>query len=52
MIFLLDNDIPLNKMIYFRTITVIIRCVFEKMVFITHKFICMTVYTKYKNHFL
>ena len=25
-----DDDIPLNKMIYFQTITVIIRCVFEK----------------------
>ena len=25
-----DNDIPLNKMLYFLTITVIIRCVFEK----------------------
>ena len=25
-----DDDIPLNKMLYFLTITVIIRCVFEK----------------------
>ena len=28
--FLSDNDIPLNKMIYFPTVTVLIRCVFEK----------------------
>ena len=25
-----DDDIPLNKELYFLTITVIIRCVFEK----------------------
>ena len=25
-----DDDIPLNKELYFPTITVIIRCVFEK----------------------
>ena len=25
-----DDDIPLNKVLYFPTITVIIRCVFEK----------------------
>ena len=25
-----DDDIPLNKMLYFLTTTVIIRCVFEK----------------------
>ena len=25
-----DDDIPLNKKLYFLTITVIIRCVFEK----------------------
>ena len=25
-----DDDIPLNKMLYFPTITIIIRCVFEK----------------------
>ena len=25
-----DDGIPLNKMIYFPTVTVIIRCVFEK----------------------
>ena len=25
-----DDDIPLNKMTYFSTIAVIIRCVFEK----------------------
>ena len=28
--FLSDDDIPLNKMIYFPTVTVIIRCVFEQ----------------------
>ena len=28
--FLTDVDIPLNKMIYFPTVTVIIRCVFEQ----------------------
>ena len=28
--FLSDDNIPLNKMIYFSTITVIIRCVFKK----------------------
>ena len=25
-----DDDIPLNKVLYFSTITVIIRCIFEK----------------------
>ena len=28
--FLSDDDIPLNKMIYFPTATVIIRCIFEQ----------------------
>ena len=28
--FLSDDDIPLNKMIYFSTVTVIIRCVFKR----------------------
>ena len=28
--FLSDDDIPLNKMIYFPTVTVIIRCVFKQ----------------------
>ena len=28
--FLSDDNIPLNKMIYFPTVTVIIRCVFEQ----------------------
>ena len=28
--FLADDDIPLNKMIYFPKVTVIIRCIFEK----------------------
>ena len=28
--FLNDDDIPLNKMIYFPTVTVIIRCAFEQ----------------------
>ena len=28
--FLSDDSIPLNKLIYFSTITVIIRCVFEQ----------------------
>ena len=34
-----DDDILLNKMLYFLTTTVIIRCVFEKMANIIHKFI-------------
>ena len=38
--FLSDDNIPLNKMMYFPKITVIIRCVFfKKGVNITHKFI-------------
>ena len=35
---LTDDDIPLNKMIYFPTVTVIIRCVFEKSGKYYHKF--------------
>ena len=34
-----DDDILLNKMLYFLTTTVIIRCVFEKMANFIHKFI-------------
>ena len=34
-----DDDILLNKMLYFLTTTVIITCVFEKMANIIHKFI-------------
>ena len=44
-----DDDIPLNKHLSFLTIKVIIRCVFEKMMRVTHKFIYMTLCIKYKN---
>ena len=36
--FLSDYDIPLNKMIYFPTVTVIIRCVFKQNVLPTSFF--------------
>ena len=36
--FLSDYDIPLNKMIYFPTVTVIIRCVFKQNVLPTSLF--------------
>ena len=36
--FLRDDSIPLNKLIYFPTITVIIRCVFKEMQYFILKF--------------
>ena len=36
--FLRDDSIPLNKLIYFPTITVIIRCVFKAMQYFILKF--------------
>ena len=44
-----DANIPLNKIIYFPTITIIIRSVTQKMVNIIHNFSLMNVYMKYKN---
>ena len=43
------DDIPLNKVLYFPTITVIIRCIFEKIVNIILDVIWMNVCTKCKN---
>ena len=43
------DDIPLNKVLYFSTITVIIRCIFEKIVNIILDVIWMNVCTKCKN---
>ena len=37
--FLSDDLLPLNKLIYFPTLTVIIRCVFKENGCIIHKFI-------------
>ena len=36
---LTEDSIPLNKLIYFPTLTAVIRCVFNKMECFTHNFI-------------
>ena len=44
-----DDNIPLNQIIYFPTITIIIRSVTKKMVNIIRNFSLMNVCMKYKN---
>ena len=44
-----DDNIPLNKIIYNPTITIIIRSVTKKMVNLIHNFSLMNVCMKYKN---
>ena len=43
------DNLPLNKIIYFRTTTIIIRSIKQKMVNITRNFSLMNVCMKYKN---
>ena len=44
-----DDNILLNKIVYFPTITIIIRSVTKKMVNIIRNFPLMNVYMKYKK---
>ena len=44
-----DDNIPLNKFIYFPTITIIIRSATKNLVNIIHNFCLMNVCMKYKN---
>ena len=44
-----DDNIPLNKIIYFPTITIIIRSITKKMINIILNFSYAIVYMKYKN---
>ena len=48
--FLSDDSLPFGKLIYFPTLTVVIRCVFtQNGIFYPLKFILMNVCTRYKN---
>ena len=44
-----DDNIPLNKIIYFPTITIIIRFITKKMINIILNFSYAIAYMKYKN---
>ena len=45
-----DDDLPLNKLLKFPTMTVIVRSFPEKMVNFIHKFILMSVCMNHKDY--